>query len=161
MLSSDEKQQILAEERALEQAEQEARQCSAHVRARETYRAEVRAAQRARPWRWRWVLGGGLLWTAAALAFLVMRQPPMPDDLSGGIASSALIERCERALLSQLGQLAAQFPDTQEAARQITSSTDGKRWDGWVVSSSNFSGRADFSCAYSPPTDSIQAQLIQ
>lgn len=161
MLSDDEKRQILVEEAALEQSEREVRQRSAHQRARESYRAEVRAAQRARPWRWSWVLGGALLWAATTLAFLATRPPPTPDDLSGGIASSALIERCERELLSQLGQLAAQFPDAQEAARQITSSADGKRWDGWVVSSSNFSGRADFSCEYSPPTGSIQAQLIQ
>ena len=161
MLSDDEKRQILLEESALVRAEQGARQQAAHQRALERYRTEVRAAQRARPWRWRWVLGGALLWTAAALVFLITRPLPVADDLSGGIASSALMQRCERELLAQLGQLAAQFPEAQEAARQITSNADGKRWDGWVISSSNFPGRADFSCEYSPPTDSVQAQLIQ
>ncbi|WP_161881703.1 hypothetical protein [Deinococcus alpinitundrae] len=160
MLSDDEKRQILLEEAALKRAEQGARQQAAHHQARERYRAEVRAAQRARPWRWGWVLGGGLLWTAAALIFLIMRPVPVADDLSGGIASSALMQRCEHELLSQLGQLAAQFPDAQEAGGQITSNADGKRWDGWVVSGSNFSGRADFSCEYSPPTDTVQVQLI-
>ena len=161
MLSDDEKRRFCWRRRRWSKPSRQRGSEAAHQRALERYRTEVRAAQRARPWRWGWVLGGGLLWTAAALVFLITRPLPVADDLSGGIASSALMQRCERELLSQLGQLAAQFPDAQEAARQITSNADGKRWDGWVVSGSNFSGRADFSCEYSPPTDTVQAQVIE
>ncbi|AZI42296.1 hypothetical protein EHF33_05630 [Deinococcus psychrotolerans] len=161
MLSQEEKRQILAEETALADAERSEQRRVAHQQAQAAYRAEVRAAQRAGPTRWGWLLAGLVVWAGASAVFLVFRQPAAPDDLSGGVASSALIERCKHELLNQLGQLAAQFPADAEAAQQITANTDGKRWDGWVESSSNFSGRAEFSCQYNPPTDTVEAQIIR
>ena len=106
----------------------------------------------------------GLLWAGAAVLVLRGQPSAVSDDISGGIASSALIDRCEREVTAQLGQLAAEFPTLSEAAAQITASADGKRWDGWVVSTeanSNAAGHLPFSCEYSPPTDSLQVQLIQ
>lgn len=161
MLSQEEKRQILAEESALADAEQAERERAVHQQAQVAYRAEVRAAQRAKPTRWGWLLAALVVWAGAAAVFLISRQPAAPDDLSGGIASSALIDRCKHELLNQLGQLAAQFPADAEAAGQISANTDGKRWDGWVESSSNFSGRAEFSCQYNPPTNTVDAQLIR
>ncbi|WP_420594575.1 hypothetical protein [Deinococcus sp.] len=167
-LSDEEKRAILAEEAALARAEAAARQQAGHLRARETFRAQVRAAHRARRGRWGW-WGFGLLWAVAAVLVLRGQQPAVPDDTSGGIASSALIDRCEREVTAQLGQLAAEFPNLSEAAGQITASADGKRWDGWVVSidansggaGADAAGRLPFSCEYSPPTDSLQVQLIK
>lgn len=160
MLSDEEKRRILDEEAALYRAEQEAQQAEARRREGDAYRSKVRAAYRLKPPRSGWLMAALIVWVGAALLIVRSQRPAVPDDTAGGIASSALINRCERQLLSQLGQLAAQFPDEQEAARQITANSDGKRWDGWVESAPTFSGRADFSCVYSPPTDQIQVELL-
>ena len=161
MLSDKEKREILAQEAGRARAEAHERQQAAQLQARETYRAQVRAAYRPHSPRRRWWLVGVLAWVAAAVLFLYFRPAPVPEDTAGGISSVMLVQRCEGELLAQLGQLAAEFPGAQEAARQITASSDGKRWDGWVVSRPDFEGRADFSCVYSPPTDSLQVQLIR
>ena len=160
MLSDEEKRAILLEERARFEAERQAQAETEQAQAREVYRAQARRAMRSRPPRWGWWLLLSLLWAGAAVVFLSRQQAATPNDTSGGIASSALMQRCEGAVLSQLGQLAAEFPAAQEAASQISASSEGKRWDGWVASRPNFVGRTDFSCVYSPPTDSIQVQLL-
>jgi hypothetical protein len=161
VLSDEEKREILRQEAELARAEAQARQQAAQAQARETYRAQVRAAHRTRPLNWRGWLLFAAAWLVAAVLFLTLRPAALPDDTSGGIASVALVQRCEREVLAQLGQLAAEFPSSQESAHQITASSDGKRWDGWVVTDPEAQGRADFSCVYSPPTDSVEVQLIR
>ncbi|WP_293913604.1 hypothetical protein [Deinococcus sp.] len=161
MLNDEERREILVQEAERARAEAWERGEAAQLLARETFRAQVRAAYRPHSPRWRWWLAGVLAWAAAAALFLYFRPAPLPEDTAGGISSVVFVQRCEGELLAQLGQLAAEFPGAQEAERQITASSDGKRWDGWVVSRPDFEGRAEFSCVYSPPTDSLEVQLIR
>lgn len=137
MLSDDDKAQIEAEESAKLAALRERQSEATRQKALMNYRESVRTALGTTPRRSRLVLPLILSSAVGTVAILVMltlpRASPVPDDSSGGISTSALIERCVSAVRGRIGDLAWTFPTPTESASQISSNADGKRWDGWVM----------------------------
>lgn len=172
MLSDDDKAQIEAEENAKMAAIREKELEAAHVNALEQYRQSVKIAlispqRRSRP-RW-WLIAVLTLLTLLSLAVIgamlaLPRASPAPDDSSGGISTSGLIERCVSAVRDKIGDLAWIFPSSSETSSQISSNADGKRWDGWVmprVQLEGEDGKTQFSCQYTPATDSVTTEIIK
>ena len=97
-------------------------------------------------------LGLALLWTGAAV----------PDDTSGGVATSVLMARCEDALKVRLDRSDLTFPSRREASAQLSASPDGKRWDGslWQPGETGPPLQLDFSCVYTRATDQITTEII-
>lgn len=168
MLSDDDKARIEAEESAKLAALREKELQSARVKALEQYRASVKTALGVSPRRSSRAL---LVVTALLLAIgtvigvlALPRASPVPDDSSGGISTSRLIERCVSAVRDKIGDLAWSFPPSTETSTQISSSADGKRWDGWVLPRVQLEGeeqKTQFSCQYTPATDSITTEIIR
>lgn len=179
MLSNEDRQRIEAEEVAAAEALAHSAAQLRHQEAVQAYRQEVRAQLRPKPtpWWWslRWVLPAVPIIAATLLLFpdLVPHTAPA-DDTAGGIASSALMNRCQAEVSGQLlqgeqGQGAEysgttpssddlSFPSWQEASEQFSANADGKRWDGWVRQGNT---RTDFSCSFTLADQSVVAQLIQ
>ena len=169
MLSDDDKAKIEAEEGAKIAALREKEVELARTKALEQYRESVKIAltsapQRTRP-RW-WLLAAlALLGVAAIGAILALpRASPAPDDSSGGISTSLLIERCVSAVRDKIGDLAWTFPTPEESSSQVSSNADGKRWDGWVMPRVQLEGenqRTQFSCQYTPATNAVTTEIIK
>lgn len=177
MLSKEEKQRIHKEEVAAAQAVLARRQEQKRRGASWAYRREVRAALNPRA---RMALATllTLLVLAGTVTALLRRADDTPDDTSGGVASSALMARCEDALRVHVGADSLhsgdlRFPDRKDAAGQITASPDGKRWDGSFSQEGpsdqdgSASGRGmgapvvtDFSCTFTVATGEISTELI-
>ncbi|MFB9993391.1 hypothetical protein ACFFLM_15590 [Deinococcus oregonensis] len=171
MLSNEDRQRIEAEEVAAAQALAHSTARVRHQKAVQAYREEVRAQLQSRPtpWWWsvRWALPAVPIIAATFLLYpnLVTNEAPT-DDTAGGIANSALMNRCQAEVSGQLSLLpdAAQpagelsFPNWQEASGQFSANADGKRWDGWVRQGGT---RTDFSCSFTLADQSVLAQLIQ
>lgn len=158
MLSEEEMRRIEAEELAAARAVAEAEERARHRLAEHAYRREVRTALRPRPW-WfavRWLLP----FVPVVAGVALLRPAPTPtDDTSGGIATSALMERCQDEVRRQLAREDLTFPDPGEAAGQFSADADGKRWNGWAQAGSG--PRTDFSCAFTAADGSVEATLIQ
>ena len=154
MLSDDDKARIRLEEEtaALARLERQAR--PRRARARRAYRARVRG--QLRPFNPFWLLLGALA-LAAGVGVWAWPRAALPDDASGGIANSLFTLRCAQELRAQLQDPDLHLPSPREAATQMTASPDGKRWDGWADGPT---GRTDFSCEYTPATDSITLEVI-
>ncbi|MDB5044217.1 MAG: hypothetical protein JWQ08_267 [Deinococcus sp.] len=171
MLSNEDRQRIEAEEVAAAEALAQSTARVHHQKAVQAYREEVRAQLRPRPapWWWslRWALPALPVIAVTFLLFpnLVSNKAPT-DDTAGGIANSALMNRCQAEISGQLLQSGSTvqlssdlaFPSWQEAAEQFSANADGKRWDGWVRQGS---ARTDFSCSFTLADQSVIAQLIQ
>ena len=158
MLSEEEMRRIEAEELAVARTRQEAEERARHRLAEHAYRQEVRTALRPRPW-WfpvRWLLPFVPVLAGVAL---LRPAPAAPDDTSGGIADSALMERCQAEVRSQLAGEDLAFPDVREAAGQFSADADGKRWNGWTQAPDR--PRTDFSCSFTAADGSVEAMLIQ
>jgi hypothetical protein len=157
MLTDDERRQIEVEEIAAARAELARTQDLKRQLASAAYRREVRSLLR--PGR-RLLLAGGctLALVGGLLLALWPRTPEVPDDTSGGIATSELMTRCEAQVRGQFPQDQLDFPPQRDAADQITSSPDGKRWDG-AFRRPDRSG-SEFSCVYTIATDQISTQTI-
>jgi hypothetical protein len=168
MLTEEERRQIQAEELAAVRAAQALRQEGRREVARQAYRREVRSVLNPRA---RLMVAAlcTLLLLAGVLVAIRSSRPDVPgrDDTSGGIATSALMQRCQTELegkigQSQLNQGQLHFPAQEQADAQITASPDGKRWDGSFLQ--NASGaeatQTDFSCIYTTATDEISTELI-
>ncbi|MFC4639246.1 hypothetical protein [Deinococcus hohokamensis] len=159
MLTEDEMRRIEAEELAALDAAR-TRTASARRRLAEAaYRQEVRAALRPRPFWWpaRWAL---VLLPAALLGVWATLRPaalPDADDPAGGIGTAALLTRCEQEVAAHLEPTVPRFPSRQDAARQVSASADGKRWDGWAEAGAE---HWDFSCTFSPAEGTLHAQLF-
>ncbi|WP_424949584.1 hypothetical protein [Deinococcus sp.] len=161
MLGDEERQQIQREELAAAKAMQTRRQERRRLGARNAYRREVRHTLNPRV---RLALTGlGTLALLAALgAALLPARQEAPDDTSGGIATSSLMERCEADLRARALQAVLRFPSRGEAAPQFSASPDGKRWDG-SFSQAGQGGEAvqtEFSCIYTIATDQTSVELI-
>ncbi len=168
MLSDDDKAQIEAEETAKLAVLREQQAEMARRKALEEYRESVKTSLTTAPHRSRFVIPLVLLSVVGTVAaLLILTQPrasPVPDDSSGGISSSLLIERCVNAVRGRIGDLAWTFPTPVESASQISSSADGKRWDGWAtprVQQGEEDAKTQFSCQYTPATDSITTEIIK
>ena len=172
MLSDDDKAKIKAEETAKIAVLREKEAEAARVKALEQYRESVKTAltsptsppRSSRP-RW-WLLAAlALLAVAAIGAILALpRASPAPDDSSGGISTSLLIERCVSAVRDKIGDLAWTFPSPEESSTQVSSNADGKRWDGWVMPRVQMEGedqKVQFSCQYTPATDAVTTEIIK
>lgn len=162
MLSDEERRRIETEELAAAGAAQAGVDRARRRLAALSYRREVRAALRPRPFWWpvRWALllgpvALGVLWAAQFQA-----QPALADDAAGGVRNADLTSRCqaevERQLLAAPGTL--RFPPLREAGEQMTANADGKRWDGWAEASGRV--RTDFSCTYTAADGSVLAELL-
>jgi hypothetical protein len=92
-------------------------------------------------------------------------MPRGDDDLSdnaGGISSRALVDRCKEDVRNKLGDFNAEFPAVAEIKTQILSSSDGKRWDGWVAEATGDANEGiQFSCQYTPATGQFTVELIK
>ena len=171
MLSDDDKAQIDAEESAKLAVLREQQAEMTRRKALEDYRESVKTALGTAPPRSsRSRLIVPLILTSAfgaAAVFLIFALPkasPVPDDSSGGISTSALIERCVSAVRDRIGDLAWTFPTPEESTTQISSNADGKRWDGWVTPRVQLEGedaKTQFSCQYTPATNSVTTEIIK
>ena len=171
MLSDDDKAQIDAEESAKLAVLREQQAEMTRRKALDEYRESVKTALGTAPprsSRSRFVLPLILLsafGAVAVLGFLAFpRASPVTEDSSGGISTSALIERCVSAVRDRIGDLAWTFPTPEESASQISSNADGKRWDGWVVPRVQLEGedqKTQFSCQYTPATNSVTTEIIK
>ncbi len=167
MLSEEEKNRIRAEEEAEARALLERDLQVQKIRALESYRADVRSEVRAdlqprarNNW-WFLLLIPVLGLTVFAL---LPRSSPsgIAEDTSGGIANSSLVERCQSEVRNYLNDENAKFPDVEEISSQISSSADGKRWDGWVICPAQETvQKAEFSCQYTPATDQVKVEIIK
>ncbi len=160
MLSDQERQQIQREEVASVRALQEEQRARRRQQAQDAYRRQVRATLNPRA---RNLLAGvttGLLLLAVALAVLGGGQT-VPDDTSGGIATSSLMENCEANLRATVGGDLS-FPSRREAAQDISASPDGKRWDGafTYTPAGEAPVRTEFSCIYTIATTETTTELI-
>jgi hypothetical protein len=104
--------------------------------------------------RFLWVL---LSLAAALLWWLLQPRVVLPDDASGGLSNSSLIQRCQERLLSELGA-GFLLPNAAETASQITSSSEEKRWDGWVRQNNR---QLEFSCQYTAASDVVVLEVIR
>jgi hypothetical protein len=164
MLEPEEKTRIRAEEEERVRQQKAREEEAARVKALETYRANVQSELRGsrRLPIWIPVFGALLVGGATAVYSVIPRATPVPEDTSGGIATSSLVLRCQDEVRSRLGDGRARFPTTEETTAQISSSSDGKRWDGWVICPTpTGEARADFSCTYTPATDSLTVEIIK
>ena len=159
MLSDEEMRRIEAEEVAAARALQEQEERARHRLALHSYRREVRVALRPRAWWWpvRWLLP--FIPVLAGAGLFLRPAPAVPDDTSGGVANSALMERCRAEVGTRLGQEGLRFPEPREAVGQFSANTDGKRWDGWVGTPDGT--RTDFSCSFTVADGSVALELIQ
>ncbi|THF70695.1 hypothetical protein E7T06_06030 [Deinococcus sp. Arct2-2] len=165
MLSNEERQRIEAEEVAAAEALAHSTSQVRHQEAVQAYRQEVRAQLRPRPAPWWWSLRWALAAVPVVAATLLLFPNLLPsdratDDTAGGIANSALMNRCQAEVSGQLLQIQSDlaFPSWQEASGQFSANADGKRWDGWVRQGDT---RTDFSCSFTLADQSVIAQLIQ
>jgi hypothetical protein len=165
MLSDEDKHRIEAEERAKLEAARALEAEEMRLKALEQYRSEVKTAlnRPRKPSRLLLLAGFILLSSIAVVGSLVLLQPrasPGFDDFSGGIATTALVQRCQEDVQSRIGS--ATFPASDEITTQISSDADGKRWDGWVVpTGGNSDDRVEFSCQFSRVTGSLRSEIIQ
>ena len=169
MLSDDEKERIRAEEKAKLRARERVLDEQAHERASSAYRARVAAelmdAQRLR--RPRWLVFGAVGVIAILMVGFALTRlntppaglPSSPSDAVGGITDEALLERCQTEVRSRLGEAQLNFPPPEEARDQLSVSSEGKRWDGFVTGSDGV--LVEFSCRYTPQTNAIELEIIQ
>ena len=160
MLSEDDKNRIRLEEEGKAQARVEALEQAAKTRASHEYRKQVRAE----------LISGRknfFCWTVPILILVYFVVRPTTAEISsatdgmGGIRDAPLIARCQDQVRAQLNDSQATFPVSEESLRQISASSDGKRWDAWVVSPTlPPPNRLEFSCRYTPPTDSLEVEII-
>lgn len=157
MLSHEEMRRIEREEVEAARALQEQRERERRGRALHAYRQEVRTSLRRRPSPW-WLLPliGGAVGLAMALA---LRSPAPPDDTSGGISNSALMERCRQEVGARLGPGELRFPGARQAAGQFSAGVEGKRWDGWAQVPGG--PRTEFGCSFTPADGSVHVELFQ
>jgi hypothetical protein len=165
MLSEDEKNRIRLEEEGKAQARAEALEHAARAKASAEYRKQIRSAL---IWRQKHVLW----WTIPILvlagigAYFFTRSNPSETssrtDGIGGIRDAPLIARCQDQVRAQLNDSQATFPAPEESLQQISASSDGKRWDAWVICPGlPAPNRLEFSCRYTPQTDSLEVEVIR
>jgi hypothetical protein len=164
MLSEDDKNRIRLEEEGKARARAEALEHAAQIKASDEYRKQVRAEliSRRKNFLW-WAVP--LLVLAGIGAYLIAR-PAAPEissatDGIGGIRDAPLIARCQDQVRAQLGDSQATFPAPEESLQQISASNDGKRWDAWVIPGLPPPNRLEFSCRYTPQTDSLEVEIIR
>jgi hypothetical protein len=165
MLSEDDKNRIRLEEESKAQARAEALEHAAKTRASDEYRKLIRAAliSRRKHFLW-WMIP--ILVLAGIGAYFFTRPSPLEllsrTDGIGGIRDAPLIARCQDQVRAQLNDSQATFPTTEESLRQISASSDGKRWDAWVICPTlPAPNRLEFSCRYTPQTDSLEVEIIK
>lgn len=149
---------IEAEELALARAREVARQRARTRLSAYAYRREVRAALRPRPGWWpvRWALP----FVPLALVVVLWAQPdpaPLTDDALGGIRTSDLLERCQAGFRAGPSE-ELRFPSPREAAAQVSSSADGKRWEGFYTQPDGT--RREFTCSYTAADGSLRAEAL-
>jgi hypothetical protein len=165
MLSEDDKNRIRLEEEGKAQARAEALEHAARTKASLEYRKQVRAAliSRRKHFLW-WTIP--ILVLAGIGAYLFIRSSPPETSSSmdgvGGIRDAPLIARCQDQVRAQLNDSQAIFPAPEESLQQISASSDGKRWDAWVICPGlPAPNRLEFSCRYTPQTDSFEVEIIK
>jgi hypothetical protein len=164
MLSEDDKNRIRLEEERKVLARAEALEQVARIRASDEYRKQVRTQLISRRKNMLW-------WTIpvlvlAGIGAYFLTRPNAPEissstDGVGGIRDAPLITRCQDRVRAQLNDSQATFPTPEESMRQISASSDGKRWDAWVICPAlPAPNRLEFSCRYTPQTDSLEVEII-
>jgi hypothetical protein len=165
MLSEDDKNRIRLEEEGKAQARAEALEHAARTKASLEYRKRIRSTLTSSRTKFFW-------WTIPILvlagigAYLITR--PITPEISsatdgvGGIRDAPLIARCQDQVRARLNDSQATFPGPEESINQISASSDGKRWDAWVICPGlPAPNRLEFSCRYTPQTDSLELEIIK
>ena len=165
MLSEDDKNRIRLEEEGKAQARAEVLEHAAKIRAGHEYRKQVRLKliSRRKNILW-WTLP--MLALAGVTAYFLTRptatEISSATDGTGGIRDAPLIARCQDQVRARLNDSQATFPAPEESANQISASSDGKRWDAWVICPGlPAPNRLEFSCRYTPQTDSLEVEIIR
>jgi hypothetical protein len=165
MLSEDDKNRIRLEEEGKAQARAEALEYAARTKASLEYRKQVRATLTSRR--------RNIFWWTIPLLVLVgigayfFTRPSAAEissvtDGVGGIRDAPLIARCQDQVRARLNDTQAIFPGPEESMNQISASSDGKRWDAWVICPAlPAPNRVEFSCRYTPQTDSLELEIIK
>ena len=165
MLSEDDKNRIWLEEEIKAQARIEVLETDARTKASLEYRKHVRAEliSKRRNVFW-WTIP--VLALVGIVAYLITR--PSTTEISGltdgigGIRDAPLIARCQDQVRARLNDTQASFPSPEESLQQISASSDGKRWDAWVICPGlPTPNRLEFSCRYTPQTDSLELEIIK
>jgi hypothetical protein len=166
MLSEDDKNRIRLEEEGKAQARAEALEHAARTRASDEYRKQIRAeliSKRRKNVLW-WTIPI-LVLAGIGAGFFTQPSPPeisSTTDGIGGIRDAPLIARCQDQMRVQLNDSQATFPAPEESLQQISASSDGKRWDAWVICPGlPAPNRLEFSCRYTPQTDSLEVEIIK
>jgi hypothetical protein len=165
MLSEDDKNRIRLEEEGKAQARAEALEHAARTKASLEYRKQIRATLTSRRKNMIW-------WTIPMLALAgigayFFTRPSAAEissttDGAGGIRDAPLIARCQDQVRARLNDSQATFPAAEESTNQISASSDGKRWDAWVICPAlPAPNRVEFSCRYTPQTDSLELEIIR
>ncbi len=168
MLDDDTKSKIRAEEEAKAASRAALEDQAEKARLEREYRQRIAfelKGKRSRQTRLLVWFGGLAVIGAVVAGAVVLRSQNSslePDDGFGGIRTSDLIERCKADVRGKLGDGQAEFPSDAEARAQISASSDGKRWDGWAICP-NLPGRprAEFSCQYTPLSDTTATEIIK
>ena len=165
MLSEDDKNRIRLEEEQKAQDRAEALEQATRTKASLEYRKQVRAELISRRRNMFWWTIPILILTGIGAYFI--SRPSAPEissatDGSGGIRDAPLIARCQDQVRAQLNDSQATFPAPEESIQQISASSDGKRWDAWVICPTlPAANRVEFSCRYTPQTDSLEVEIIK
>ena len=165
MLSEDDKNRIRLEEKGKAQSRAEALEHVARAKASDGYRKQIRAkltSRRRKNVLW-WTIP--ILLAGIGAYFLTRSSPPeisSATDGIGGIRDAPLIARCQDQVRAQLNDSQATFPATEDSLQQISASSDGKRWDAWVICPGlPAPNRLEFSCRYTPQTDLLEVEVIR
>jgi hypothetical protein len=165
MLSEDDKNRIRLEEEGKARARAEALEQAAKTRASHEYRKQVRAELISRRKHFFWWMIPILVLTGIGAYFIIRPNAPeisSTTDGIGGIRDAPLIARCQDQVRAQLNDSQATFPAPEESLQQISASSDGKRWDAWVICPGlPAPNRFEFSCRYTPQTDSLEVEIIR
>ena len=165
MLSEDDKNRIRLEEEGKAQARSESLELAARSKASLEYRKQVRTELTSRRRNILW-------WTIPLLALTgigayFLTRPSAAEissttDGIGGIRDAPLIARCQDQVRARLNDSQATFPAPEESMNQISASSDGKCWDAWVICPAlPAPNRLEFSCRYTPQTDSLELEIIR
>jgi hypothetical protein len=165
MLSEDDKNRIRLEEERKMQARTEALERAARTKASLEYRKQIRSTLTSRRGHIFWWTIPILVLAGIGAYFLIRPSTPERSSVTdgiGGIRDAPLIARCQDQVRARLNDPQAAFPTPEESANQISASSDGKRWDAWVICPRlPAPNRLEFSCRYTPQTDSLELEIIR
>jgi hypothetical protein len=163
MLGEDDKHRIRLEEEKKAQTRAEALEQAAKTRASDEYRKQIQAELISRRRHFLWWTIPILVLVGIGAYFVTRSTAPEISSTTGGIGGirdAPLIARCQDQVRARLNDSQATFPTPAESLQQISASSDGNRWDAWVIPGLPAPNRLEFSCRYTPQNDSLEVEII-